>query len=61
MRKSDFDPQAAIWLQEYFEQHHSHKTGLGWFDIAMNFVSSHPSPEERIAANKKTLAKLNRT
>lgn len=61
MKKSDFDPEAAVWLQEYFAKNHSHKTGVGWFDIAMNFLSSHPSPEERIAANKKTLDELNRT
>jgi predicted Zn-dependent protease len=60
MKKSGFDPAAAVWLQEYFKQHHSHKTGMSWFDIAMNFLSSHPSPEERIAANQKTLEELNR-
>jgi predicted Zn-dependent protease len=47
-------PQAAIWLQQFFKKHHSHDTSnyyLNWF---INLFSSHPSPEERLQANRQT-------
>ncbi len=47
-------PQAAIWLQHYFVKHHSHDTHNHYLNRVMNFFSSHPSPEERLKANRQT-------
>ncbi len=47
-------PQAAIWLQHYFKTHHDHSTGYDWIDTIVNVFSTHPSPTERLDANKKT-------
>ena len=47
-------PKAAIWLQQYFKKHHSHDTGNHFFNRVTNLFSSHPSPEERLEANKQT-------
>ena len=47
-------PKAAIWLQHFFAKHHSHRTKNKYIDAMMNLLSTHPSPEERLEANKKT-------
>jgi predicted Zn-dependent protease len=47
-------PQAAIWLQSYFEKHHSYDTKINFLNRALNFFSTHPSPQERLEANKQT-------
>ena len=48
----DTSPQAAIWLQLFFEKHHEHVNS--YFNSIKNFFSTHPSPEVRLAANRKT-------
>jgi predicted Zn-dependent protease len=53
-------PRSAVWLMHYFQQHHSSKTGVSWFDWAKGLISSHPTPEERVEANIKTWEALNR-
>ena len=54
-------PRAAVWLMHYFQHHHSSKTDIGWVDWIRGLFASHPSPEERLAANIKTWETLKTT
>lgn len=56
-----YPPEAAVWLQHYFKKHHSHDTGNTLLNRIINYFSSHPSPEERLEANKQTLKDLQRS
>ena len=52
--QKSYSPEAAIWLQRFFEKHHQkhdHETFIG---KALNLFSTHPAPGERLAANLKT-------
>ncbi len=51
-------PQSAMWLQHYFKEHHSHDTQSNFLNRALNLFSSHPTPEERLAANLETWGDL---
>lgn len=51
---NDNSPMAAIWLQQYFQKNHSHNTHNHYLNRLINFFSTHPSPEERLEANKQT-------
>lgn len=53
-----YPPEAAVWLQHYFNKHHSHDTGNSLLNRIINYFSSHPSPKERLEANKQTLKDL---
>jgi predicted Zn-dependent protease len=53
-----FPPEAAVWLQHYFNKHHSQDTGNTLLNRIINYFSSHPSPKERLEANKQTLKDL---
>lgn len=48
--------KAAIWLQHYFKK--SAPTGTGWLAQILHLASTHPSSEERLAANQKTWQEL---
>ena len=57
LQRHDFNqnsPTAAIWLQEFFKKHHSHDTKSNFLNRVINYFSTHPSPEERLEANKQT-------
>lgn len=45
--------EAAVWLQHFFKSKHPEKRS--WL---MNMISTHPSSQERIDANKRTLTEL---
>ncbi|HEV7736877.1 MAG TPA: M48 family metalloprotease [Chlamydiales bacterium] len=47
-------PRAAVWLMHYFKHHHSTKTNIGWVDCIRELFYTHPTPEERLAANIQT-------
>ncbi len=47
-------PKAAIWAQHYFTANHDHSTGYRLIDWVDRLISSHPSSQERLEANKKT-------
>lgn len=49
--------ESAVWLQHYFKEAHP-RISTGWFAWVMNLLSTHPSCEERLAANKKTWQEL---
>jgi Zn-dependent protease with chaperone function len=52
-------PESAVWLQEYFKAMHPQKAGISWIDrIVHVFTGTHPTLDERLAANKKTLEEL---
>ena len=55
---NETSPQAALWLQQFFQKHHSHDTNNHYLNWTLNLFSSHPSPEERLRANKVTLLDL---
>ena len=59
MQKAGYNPKAALWLQEYFIAINPPST-FKWFRyIKDRFIHlSHPSPQERFEANKKTLGEL---
>lgn len=48
--------EAAVWLQHYFEKEHPTSTGI--LGRIMRAFSTHPSSEERVAANKATWEEL---
>lgn len=49
--------ESAVWLQHYFKKAHP-RIATGWFARIVNFLSTHPSSEERLAANQKTWQEL---
>lgn len=52
-------PQALIWFTYHLKNHFSKNTGLGLWDKLVSLQSTHPTPEQRIAANRKTWETLN--
>ncbi|MGB7978102.1 MAG: M48 family metalloprotease [Chlamydiales bacterium] len=58
MARACIDLKAAVWLMSYFERKHSHSTGNGWLDWLASWFYSHPTPAERLAANRNTLQEL---
>lgn len=48
--------EAAIWVQHYFKR--SAPISIGWLNRILNLFSTHPSCEERLAANQKTWQEL---
>lgn len=58
MKRAGYNPEAAIWLQEFFA-HEDPKTDYKWIDRLIQLFSSHPASEERAEANRKTLKEIN--
>ncbi len=56
LKRSGYNPKAAIWLQEFFAKNHSHS--LGFLDAIFNLFSTHPSSKERAAINRKTYEEI---
>ncbi|MBX7066651.1 MAG: M48 family metalloprotease [Parachlamydiales bacterium] len=52
MKSANINPRAAIWLMEYFKEHHQNLFGI-------EFLSTHPLPEGRLEKNKETFQELN--
>lgn len=52
--------EAAVWLQHYFKETRS-TISTGWLRRIKNLFSTHPSSEQRIAANQKTWQELRTT
>lgn len=48
--------ESAIWLQHYFKK--SAPTSTGWLARVRNLLSTHPSSDERLAANERTWQEL---
>lgn len=48
--------EAAVWLQHYFQNEHPPSAGI--FGRVMKVLSTHPSSEERVEANKATWEEL---
>jgi len=57
MWKAGYDPKAAIWLQHFFKDYED-SYGIRWMDRIDRLFWSHPTSDERIRANKITLAEL---
>ncbi len=55
----DLNPEAAVWLMRFLDKYCSVKTGIGWYDRISNWFHTHPTSEERLRANKRTLQELN--
>ena len=58
MHAAGMNAESAVWLQSYFAAYHPQNTGIRWFDRALHLFSTHPSSEERLAVNIKTLKDL---
>lgn len=52
--------ESAVWLQHYFKKAHP-RVSTGWLGRIVNLLSTHPSSEERLAANQKTWQELRTT
>lgn len=59
MNDCGLKPQAAVFLMSYFNAYHDDTIGYPWFDRVVHFLSSHPTPADRLEANKKTLREMN--
>jgi beta-barrel assembly-enhancing protease len=53
LKNSGMNAQSAIWLQEFFIYQKPHSSG-GFFDWLSSLTSTHPTSQERLAANKQT-------
>ncbi len=59
MWKAGYDPKAAVWAQHFLKDYED-TYGIRFFDVIDRLFWSHPSSDERIKANKITLAELSR-
>ena len=59
MKKCEMNTQSAIWLQHFFSKQSSPRKS-GWFEWISHLASSHPSSQERLAANQRTWQELNK-
>ena len=57
MKKAGYDPKAAIWVQLFLKDYEA-TYGIRWMDRIDRLFWGHPTSEERIKANKVTLAEL---
>ncbi len=57
MHKAGYDPKAAIWIQHFLKDYEA-SYGIGWMDWLDRWLWGHPDADQRIAANKITLAEL---
>jgi len=53
LKRAGYDPKVAIWLQKFFAKQHPSENGI--LDKILHLFSSHPTSEERVKENIKTL------
>jgi len=57
MKKSGYNPKAAVWLQKYFLSQQSNLPKFIRF--ITEFFSTHPDSQKRLIENQKTLEEIN--
>ncbi len=53
LKRSGYDPKVALWLQKFFAKQHPSEDGI--LAKILHLFSSHPTSEERLKENTKTL------
>lgn len=57
LQSSGMNAESAVWLQQFFIYQKPHSDS-GFFDWLSNLTSSHPTSQERLAANQHTWQEL---